>query len=115
MRTSLTMILLAALLWLAAEPALADKLTPAQLQAAAKVAGSANGLCPVLNRAVTRAGGSSIYKGEKIGFCCPDCRAKFDADPVHYAALAAHAAHHHEGAAAHGDHSHHSHTHGPDR
>ena len=55
------------------------------------------------------------YEGERYAFCSAGCKAKFDADPVHYAALAAHAAHHHEGAAAHGDHSHHSHTHGPDR
>jgi Cu+-exporting ATPase len=33
------------------------------------------------------------YEGERyVFFCSAGCKAKFDADPVHYSALAAHAA-----------------------
>ena len=46
------------------------------------------------------------YEGERYAFCSAGCKAKFDADPVHYAARVAHAEPHHEGAATHGDHSH---------
>ena len=46
------------------------------------------------------------YEGERYAFCSAGCNAKFDADPVHYAARVAHAEPHHEGAATHGDHSH---------
>ena len=55
------------------------------------------------------------YEGERYAFCSAGCKAKFDADPVHYAARVAHAEPHHEGAATHGDHSHPSHTHRLDR
>jgi Cu+-exporting ATPase len=72
---------------------------------------------PVCGMAVdpARTDHKAEYEGERYVFCSAGCKAKFDADPVHYSALAAHAAHHHEDAAAHGDHSHPSHTHRLDR
>jgi len=55
-----------------------------EMAKAAAAVGSANGLCPVMKRLVTPAGGSADYKGQKIAFCCPPCRAKFAADPERY-------------------------------
>lgn len=56
----------------------------ANLAAAKRAAGTANGLCPVMQRPVTKQGGRATYMGEQIGFCCPGCIAKFQADPVRY-------------------------------
>jgi P-type Cu+ transporter len=57
---------------------------PVDLAAAARAAGTVNGLCPVMLRPVTPKGGSAAYRGERIGFCCPGCAAKFRADPLRY-------------------------------
>jgi YHS domain-containing protein len=57
---------------------------PVDLGAAARAAGTVNGLCPVMQRPVRPNGGSATYAGEKVGFCCPGCDAKFNADPVRY-------------------------------
>jgi len=50
---------------------------------AAKKAGTANGLCPVMKKPVVP-DLFSEYKGEKIGFCCPPCKPKFEKDPEKY-------------------------------
>jgi len=76
--------LVVGLLLLAVARARAEEPTPADLQSAARAAGTVNGLCPVMGRPVRPGGGSATYRGEKIGFCCPGCVAKFDADPVRY-------------------------------
>ncbi len=57
---------------------------PVDLAAARTAAGTANGLCPVMQRPVKPEAGTAEYRGEKIGFCCPGCIAKFKADPVRY-------------------------------
>ena len=54
------------------------------LVAAKRAAGTVNGLCPVMQKPVTKAGGSAEYRDERIGFCCPPCAEKFRADPVRY-------------------------------
>ncbi|MFV1957860.1 MAG: YHS domain-containing protein [Planctomycetota bacterium] len=64
--------------------ATAGTTSPAELASAAQAAGTANGLCPVLNKPVTPQAGTVPYRGEKIGFCCPGCVAKFKADPVRF-------------------------------
>jgi YHS domain-containing protein len=67
-----------------------------QMRAAKKAVGSANGRCPVMGKAVVPTGTFSTYQGQKIQFCCPPCKAKFDrktekymrilrADPLAYA------------------------------
>jgi YHS domain-containing protein len=48
---------------------------------ASAAAGSANGLCPVMERLVTTDGGSVEYKGQKIAFCCPGCVGTFNKNP----------------------------------
>ena len=80
-----TLILLAwGLLSVAARSGWAEPPSREQLQAAAKAAGSVNGLCPVMGRLVTTTGGSALYKGEKIAFCCPGCASQFEADPTRF-------------------------------
>lgn len=54
------------------------------LAAAAKVAGTVNGLCPIMLRPVTPEGGSVGYQGERIGFCCPGCTETFGAETAYY-------------------------------
>ena len=56
----------------------------ATLTKAARAAGSANGLCPVMGNPVQRDGGAVMYKEQKIAFCCKGCIAKFQANPEHY-------------------------------
>src|SRR5438128_9701647 len=61
----------------------ADNPTPTGLAAAAQAAGTVNGLCPVLERPVV----PDVlveYQGQKIGFCCGPCPAKFLKDPEKY-------------------------------
>lgn len=58
--------------------------TNSQLRVAREAAKSANGLCPVMGRLVTPTGGSAMYGGQKISFCCPGCAKKFSADPTSY-------------------------------
>lgn len=82
-----TLLLAAALLGLSAlhaGPARAEPPAKPSLADAARRAGSVNGRCPVMGNLVTPGGGSSVYAGEKIAFCCPGCAGKFDADPVRY-------------------------------
>jgi YHS domain-containing protein len=43
-----------------------------------------NAVCPVLGNKVSATTTSVKYKGKVIGFCCPDCIAKFKADPEKY-------------------------------
>ena len=47
---------------------------------ASKGSTAVNKLCPVSNKAVA-AGAISSFRGEVIGFCCKNCKAKFDKDP----------------------------------
>ena len=54
---------------------------------AAAAVGSANGLCPVMERLVTAEGGSADYKGQKIAFCCPGCVGKFRDNPDKWIAI----------------------------
>ena len=73
-----------ALLLLATSPVWGEAPTRAQLQAAARQAGTANGLCPVHRRLVIQAAGTATYKGEKIGFAEKGAVAAFEADPTRY-------------------------------
>jgi len=45
---------------------------------------SANGRCPVMGKLVTPTGGTSVYKGQKIQFCCPGCKGRFEKAPEKY-------------------------------
>jgi len=47
---------------------------------AAEGKAAVNKLCPVSNKPVA-AGAISSFRGEVIGFCCKNCKAKFDKDP----------------------------------
>ena len=84
MRVPLICTLCAALLLLATGPAWGEAPTREQLQAAAKKAGTVNGLCPVNRRLVVSAAGTATYKGEKIGFSHKDAVTAFVADPTRY-------------------------------
>lgn len=72
------------LLLLVAGLAWAEKPTREQLQAAAKKAGTVNGLCPVKRQFVTPAAGTATYKGERIGFADKAANTAFTADPTRY-------------------------------
>lgn len=41
-------------------------------------AGMVNSKCPYSGHAVDAKSASSDFKGQKVGFCCGDCKAKFD-------------------------------------
>ena len=84
MRYLLPTVTLLLTILLASASQAADKFTKDQKRAARDAAGSVNGVCPVMGRLVTPKGGSSLYKGEKIAFCCPGCDKKFKADPTRY-------------------------------
>ena len=58
--------------------------TNAQMRAARESAGASNGRCPVMGKAVTVKGGAVTYQGQRIGFCCPPCVAKFRKNPEAY-------------------------------
>ena len=81
-RTAIVALLAMAVMTMA--PAVHAEEGGTQLEAAKRAAGTVNGLCPVMGNPVKRQGGSAEYRGEKIGFCCPGCVAKFQADPVRY-------------------------------
>ena len=49
--------------------------------------GVVNGRCPVMGKVVVARGGTVIHKRQTIGFCCPPCIAKFQADPDKYMRL----------------------------
>jgi YHS domain-containing protein len=42
--------------------------------------------CPVMDGNKINKDVFVEYKGKKVYFCCPDCKAKFEADPEKYAA-----------------------------
>ena len=66
----------------------AETTTTAETMAKASAAvGSANGLCPVMDRLVTPECGSAEYNGQKIAFCCPGCVGKFRENPEKWIAL----------------------------
>lgn len=58
-----------------------DSVSADSVAKAASTVGSVNGLCPVMERLVTKDGGSVDYKGQKIGFCCAGCVGSFNKDP----------------------------------
>lgn len=64
-----------------------ESVTAESMMKAAAAAGSANGLCPIMDRLVTRDGGSADYKGQKIAFCCPGCVTSFRKDPEKWIGL----------------------------
>lgn len=68
--------------------------SPQAVAAAAKEAGTVNGLCPIMKKPVVP-GDTTEYQGERFGFCCPGCSTLFlkapekyltamKADPVRY-------------------------------
>ena len=75
--------LLAALAW-GSPQATAGTPTKEEMRAAAAACQSVNGVCPVMGNLVQPGGGSAIYDGEKVAFCCPGCVKKFNADPMRY-------------------------------
>lgn len=62
-----------------------DEFSPAAVAAAAKSAGTVNGLCPIMRKPVVQ-GDNTEYKGERYGFCCPGCSVQFLKDPERYLA-----------------------------
>jgi hypothetical protein len=79
--------LLAALLLAAPFSPGCGKKDPAEaLAAAAREAGTANGLCPVQESLVVPGVRTVEYQGKKVGFCCAPCPAKFEKDPEKYMA-----------------------------
>lgn len=38
-----------------------------------------NAICPIMGGKVTSEGGTTEWKGQKIGFCCPGCESEWDA------------------------------------
>jgi YHS domain-containing protein len=60
-----------------------DEFSPQAVAAAAKEAGTVNGLCPIMKKPVI-VGDTAEYKGEKFGFCCPGCSTQFLKDPERY-------------------------------
>ena len=44
------------------------------------IAGPVNTTCPMSGKAV-KEGVTSQFNGKTIGFCCTNCKAKFDSDP----------------------------------
>ncbi|MCC7140151.1 MAG: hypothetical protein IT460_17150 [Planctomycetes bacterium] len=63
-----------------------DEFSPTAVAAAAKAAGTVNGLCPIMKKPVV-AEEFVVWKGMKIGFCCPPCKPKFEKDPARYIAM----------------------------
>lgn len=59
----------------------------AKMREAKRTCRSAHGRCPVMGKPVVVKGGSSIYRGERIQFCCPPCKVKFDKAPERYMRL----------------------------
>lgn len=55
-----------------------------ELATARADAGSVNGLCPIMENPVSPTGGSVVYKGQRVAFCCPGCETDFNADPDKY-------------------------------
>lgn len=43
-------------------------------------------MCPVMHNMKINPEVFVEYKGKKVYFCCPDCKAKFQADPEKYVA-----------------------------
>lgn len=62
-----------------------DEFSPAAVAAAAKSAGTVNGLCPIMRKPVVQ-GDNTEYQGERYGFCCPGCSVQFLKDPERYLA-----------------------------
>jgi len=60
-----------------------DEFSPQAVAAAAKEAGTVNGLCPIMKKPVI-VGDTAEYKGEKYGFCCPGCSTQFLKEPERY-------------------------------
>jgi YHS domain-containing protein len=49
--------------------------------------GVVSAVCPVMGTKipdVTKAAGTSVYKGKTYYFCCPGCKTAFDQNPAKY-------------------------------
>jgi len=57
----------------------------AKKTAAAVVAAVEQTICPVMENPINKQYFTE-YKGKKVYFCCPDCKAKFEAEPEKYLA-----------------------------
>jgi YHS domain-containing protein len=55
------------------------------LSAGFAVAKPVNENCAVNPSKPVKAGVSTKYKGKEVGFCCNNCKGKFEADPEKYA------------------------------
>lgn len=44
-----------------------------------------NKKCPVNPSKKASASKTTTYEGKEVGFCCNNCKAKFEADPAKYA------------------------------
>ena len=64
-----------------------ESVTAESMSKAAASVGSVNGLCPVMERLVTKGGGETDYKGQKIAFCCVGCVGSFNKDPEKWMGL----------------------------
>jgi len=74
----------------AGAPAAAAPATPAAAPAPAVAAAPVNANCPIMGDPIEADGGTTIFMGHTVGFCCPKCIPKFDAldDAGKVAALA---------------------------
>lgn len=54
---------------------------------AASLASAADAICPVSSKPV-KAGITTKHEGKEVGFCCNNCKGKFEADPAKYAVKA---------------------------
>ncbi len=85
-RFAALVLALAPIAWLGACGA-TESVTAESMAKAATSVGSANGLCPVMERLVTKGGGETDYKGQKIAFCCVGCVGSFNKDPEKWMGL----------------------------
>lgn len=64
---------------------MADMAKDTATKAAETVAGTEQTLCPVMGKPINK-DVYVEYEGKKVYFCCPDCKAKFLANPKDYLA-----------------------------
>lgn len=64
----------------------AAKAQPPPTSFAAQPAPGTRATCPVMKHAFTVTDKTvfSVYNGRHYGYCCPGCKAKFDANPTQY-------------------------------
>jgi YHS domain-containing protein len=54
------------------------------MRKAKEACNASNGRCPVMGKVVVVKGGFATHRGQRIQFCCPPCKAKFEKDPQKY-------------------------------